>query len=136
MGPRNQSVYRPTSRSRFPFPPRMEQGEGGRSSLCRGAPLGPNLSPRQEESNEAAAMLTVAYPWLLVLILLPLLLHQLLAAYWQTKIGTAVPFLSRLEALTGQHPASGAVVMKTPLMQKICLEIVWLSIMAALARPQ
>ena len=34
--------------------------------------------------HETTAMLTFAYPWLLVLIVLPLLLHWLLPAYRQT----------------------------------------------------
>jgi hypothetical protein len=39
-------------------------------------------------------MLTLAYPWLLMLIVLPLLLHRLLPAYRQIKTGVAVPFLA------------------------------------------
>jgi Ca-activated chloride channel homolog len=81
-------------------------------------------------------MLTLAYPWLLMLIMLPLLFHRLLPAYRQIKTGVAVPFLARLTALTGQQPAPGAVIVWPPLSQRICLGIVWLCIVAALALPQ
>jgi len=81
-------------------------------------------------------MLTFAYPWLLVLIVLPLLLHRVLPAYRQTMTGVAVPFLGRLAALTGQQPAPGAVVVRPPFIQQIFLWVVWLCTVLALARPQ
>jgi Ca-activated chloride channel homolog len=81
-------------------------------------------------------MLTCAYPWLLALIVLPLLLHWLLPAYRQTKTGVVVPFLNRLVALTGQQPAPGAVVVRPPLIQRVSLWLVWFCIVLALARPQ
>jgi Ca-activated chloride channel homolog len=81
-------------------------------------------------------MLTFAYPWLLVLIVLPLLLHRVLPAYRQTMSGVVVPFLNRLAALTGQKPAPGAVVARPPLSQQVFLWAVWLCTVLALARPQ
>jgi Mg-chelatase subunit ChlD len=81
-------------------------------------------------------MLTFASPWLLVFIALPLLLHRLLPAYRQTKIGVVVPFLGRLAALTGQQPAAGAVVARSPFIQRVVLWAVWLCTVLALARPQ
>src|SRR5688500_17136387 len=81
-------------------------------------------------------MLTFASPWLLVFIALPLLLHRLLPAYRQTKIGVVVPFLGRLAALTGQQPAASAVVARSPFIQRVVLWAVWLCTVLALARPQ
>src|SRR5919109_1346385 len=81
-------------------------------------------------------MLTFAYPWLLALIVLPLLLHWLLPAYRQTETGAVLPFLNRLVALTVQQPAPGAVVVQPPLIQRVSLWIVWFCIVLALARPQ
>jgi Ca-activated chloride channel homolog len=80
-------------------------------------------------------MLTFAYPWLLVLIVLPLLLHRVLPAYRQTMTGVVVPFLGRLAALTGQRPAPG-VGVRPPLVQQVFLWTVWLCTVLALARPQ
>src|SRR5512132_3869447 len=81
-------------------------------------------------------MFTVADPWLLMLLVLPMLLHRLLPAYRQTKTGVAVPFLAQLAALTGQQPAPGAIIVRPPLIQRLCLGIMWLCIVAAIARPQ
>jgi Ca-activated chloride channel homolog len=81
-------------------------------------------------------MLTFAYPWLLALIVLPPILRWLLPAYRQTQTGVVVPFLDRLAALTGQQPASGAVVVRPPLIQRVSLWVVWLCVVLALARPQ
>jgi Mg-chelatase subunit ChlD len=81
-------------------------------------------------------MLTLAYPWLLGLMALPVVLRRLLPAYRQTKTGVVVPFFSRLVALTGQQPAPGAVVVKPALIQRMALWTVWLLIVLALARPQ
>jgi Ca-activated chloride channel family protein len=81
-------------------------------------------------------MLTFAYPWLLGLIVLPLLLHWVLPAYRQTVAGVAVPFLGRLAALTGRQPAPGAVIVRPTLVQQVFLWAVWLCTVLALARPQ
>jgi Ca-activated chloride channel family protein len=81
-------------------------------------------------------MLTFAYPWLLALVVLPLLLHRLLPVYRQEKTGVVVPFLGRLAALMGRRPAAGAVVARPPLVQKVFLWTVWLCTVLALARPQ
>ena len=81
-------------------------------------------------------MLTFAYPWLLVLIVLPLFLHWALPVYRQTKTGVVAPFLGRLAALTGQQPAPGAVVARAPIIQQVFLWAVWLCTVLALARPQ
>jgi hypothetical protein len=81
-------------------------------------------------------MLTFAYRWLLALIVLPPILRRLLPAYRQTQTGVVVPFLDRLAALTRQQPASGAVVLRPPLIQRVSLWLVWLCLVLALARPQ
>jgi Mg-chelatase subunit ChlD len=81
-------------------------------------------------------MLTLAYPWLLVLLGLPLLLHRLLPAYRQSRVGLVVPFLGRLANLTGQQPAPGAAVVRPSLVQQAFLWSVWLCLVLALARPQ
>jgi Mg-chelatase subunit ChlD len=81
-------------------------------------------------------MLTLAYPWLLVLLALPLLLHRILPAYRQARVGLVVPFLGRLANLTRQQPAPGAIVVRPPLVQQVCLWSIWICLILALARPQ
>jgi Ca-activated chloride channel family protein len=75
-------------------------------------------------------------PWLLALIVLPPILRWLLPLYRQTQTGVVVPLLDGLAALTGQQPASGAVIVRTPLIQRLSLWLVWLCLLLALARPQ
>jgi Ca-activated chloride channel family protein len=81
-------------------------------------------------------MLTLAYPWLLALIILPIFFHWLLPAYRQRRTGVVVPFLNRLATLTGQQPAPGAVIVRPPHLQLVCLWAIWLCTVLALARPQ
>jgi len=81
-------------------------------------------------------MFTLAYPWLLVLLIFPLLLGRLLPAYRQTRVSLVVPFLDRLAHLTGQQPAPGAVVLRPPLVQRMFLWGVWVCLVLALVRPQ
>jgi hypothetical protein len=79
-------------------------------------------------------MLTFAYPWLQGLIVLPWLLHWVLPAYRQTMTVVVVPLLNWLAALTGQQSASGAVIVKPPLIQQVFLWAVWFC--PALWRPR
>ena len=81
-------------------------------------------------------MITFNYPWLFILVLMPLLLHWMLPAHRESRGAVRVPFLARLASLTGQTPASGAVVLRRSLLQGIFLVVAWLCAVAALARPQ
>ncbi len=81
-------------------------------------------------------MLTLAHPWLLALLPLPLLLRAVLPAYRQSRTAVVVPFLDRLAALTGRQPARGAVVAHPPPLQQLVLWLVWTCMVLALARPQ
>lgn len=76
-------------------------------------------------------MITLAYPWLLVLILVPLLLH------WRRPAGQAVdapilPVGHWLSDLPGVSRHGSA----TPLWRKLLLLVVWALLVTALARPQ
>ena len=57
-------------------------------------------------------MLTLAYPWLLALLPLPLLVWWLTPPHREPRQGLVVPFLARLAEHSGQRPAEGAVVMR------------------------
>lgn len=81
-------------------------------------------------------MLTLAAPWWLALVVLPLVLERVLPAYRQPRRAVVVPFLDRLAALTGATPSRGAAVAEGPTVQRLVLWLVWLLIVAALARPQ
>lgn len=71
-------------------------------------------------------MLRLAYPWLLCLLPLPILLRLLLPPYRQTRAGVVVPFLDRVAALTGSQPSRGALVVRAPRVQQVALWALWL----------
>jgi Ca-activated chloride channel family protein len=81
-------------------------------------------------------MLTLAYPWLLAMLPLPLAIWWLAPPYREQREGLRVPFLQRLVRLTGQEPTAGAVVLRSGLLRFVGLAGVWLCVVAALARPQ
>lgn len=81
-------------------------------------------------------MLTIVWPWMFVLLPLPLLLRKFLPAYRETRSALQVPFLDRLARLTGNQPSSGSAVYRRLPVQWFILVLAWLAIITALARPQ
>ncbi len=81
-------------------------------------------------------MLTLAYPWLLALLPLPLLVWWLAPAHREPRQGVIVPFLDRLAEQSGQRPSAGAVVLRGGWLRKAALAGCWLAAVLALARPQ
>jgi len=81
-------------------------------------------------------MFEFAFPWLFVLLPLPLLVYWLTPAYQESQNSIRVPFFQRLVALTGQQPRKGAVILQRVLFQKIWVPFTWLLIVVALAGPQ
>lgn len=81
-------------------------------------------------------MLALAYPWIALLAPLPLLVWLGLPAHAEQRVGLAVPFFNRLVRLSGQRPFSGGVVAKRRPGNLVVLVLVWLLVLAALARPQ
>ena len=80
--------------------------------------------------------LGLAYPWLLLLLPLPLLVGWLLPPHREERQGLVVPFLSRLSEHTGQKPSKGALVLRGGWIRKLSLVIGWILIVLAVARPQ
>lgn len=81
-------------------------------------------------------MLTLAYPWLLALLPLPLIVWWLVPPYREHRQGLRVPFVPRLARLTGQEPTPGAVVLRGGWGRLIALIGSWLCVVGALVRPQ
>ncbi len=81
-------------------------------------------------------MLHFVYPWVIALLPLPLLVRRLLPPYRETRTAVRVPDLQHLAQLTGQQPSRGAVVARRSGMQQLLLVLVWIALLAALARPQ
>lgn len=81
-------------------------------------------------------MLEFAWPWLFLLLPLPLLVWWLLPPYRARQASVQVPFFERLAAATGQTPQRGAVVLERRAIQMIAAAAIWVLLVAALARPQ
>ncbi|MGI9518559.1 MAG: VWA domain-containing protein [Pirellulaceae bacterium] len=81
-------------------------------------------------------MITLAHPWLLLLVPLPFLIARFLPEYREGRSSLRIPRISRLAELTGQLPATGAVTMRRSTVSWIVLMLVWASALLAVARPQ
>ena len=81
-------------------------------------------------------MLEFDYPWIFFLLPLPLLVYWLSGAYKERREAVRSPFFEKLAEFTGRKPEAGAVILRSNLLQKILGPLVWLLVLAALARPQ
>ena len=81
-------------------------------------------------------MFLLAYPWLLLLLPVPLLLRRMLPAHREPRAAVRAPFTSRLSALTDQEPSAGAAILPRRPWQWLLLGTCWLLVVVALARPQ
>ena len=81
-------------------------------------------------------MLEFEWPWAFALLPLPLLVWWLMPAYQRQQTSVHVPFFDRLADATGQTPQPGAVVLRRRAIQMIPAALVWVLMVAALARPE
>jgi Ca-activated chloride channel family protein len=81
-------------------------------------------------------MYTLAHPWLLSLVLLPLILRLLLQAYREPRPAVRAPWFARLATLLGLEPGEGAVVAKSSVARLLFVWLLWSLLVVALARPQ
>jgi Ca-activated chloride channel family protein len=81
-------------------------------------------------------MFQLGQPWLLVLLLLPLVARFLAPAHRERKAAVRSPFFAQLSRLTGVKPSRGAVVMQRNVGQRLLLPLVWALTVLALAQPQ
>lgn len=81
-------------------------------------------------------MYRLDYPWLLLLIPVPLLIYWLIPAHKEQQDSLRLAFFSYIATATGLKPEAGAVIPKTNWLQKILAPICWALIVIAVARPQ
>ena len=77
-----------------------------------------------------------SYPWLLLLLPLPIIVGQLLPPYQESRIAIRSPWFQRLVQLFKVDPAREAVVRQTGWAARLLHWLGWLCIVLALARPQ
>ena len=80
-------------------------------------------------------MLHFAYPWVLLLLPLPLLIHWLAPAHQEPRLAVYVPFMSVLSRLAGGSAEAGAVIARRKRLQRVQIAVAWLALVIALARP-
>lgn len=81
-------------------------------------------------------MLTLAHPWLFLLLPLPWLVRKLLPGHHQRKPAVRVPFMQRLSRLVGQQPGEDVTVARRRTSQWLVLSLSWILVVLSLARPQ
>jgi Ca-activated chloride channel family protein len=80
--------------------------------------------------------LFLAYPWMLLLVVLPVLLRPLLPAWREERKAIRLPWFDRIAALTGQRPGKKSGVSPLQWWEAILLMLLWSLLVLALARPQ
>ena len=80
--------------------------------------------------------LVLAYPWLLLLIALPLLIRPLLPAWREGRKAVRLPWFERIAALTGQKAGKRTGVPAMRRWEALVLLLLWSLLVLALARPQ
>lgn len=81
-------------------------------------------------------MFQLEYPWLLLVLPLPLLVWWLLPPYGERTRAIRVPFFDELARLTGQTPARGAVILRSNALRLVLAPLCWALVVLALAGPQ
>jgi Ca-activated chloride channel family protein len=90
----------------------------------------------QRDAGFACTVLEFAYPWALLALPLPLLVRWLLPAQRERVTALRVPFFTRITEAAGSEARAGAVVMRKRWLQTLTAILVWLLLVAALAKPE
>ncbi|WP_310197606.1 hypothetical protein [Ancylobacter sp. 3268] len=81
-------------------------------------------------------MLSIAYPWLALLLPAPLLVYWLLPAHATRRPAVRVPFFATLARLSGAPARAGAGISRRGPWRRTALLLCWLLVLAALMPPQ
>lgn len=81
-------------------------------------------------------MYQLDYPWLLIVLPLPLLVWWLVPPYREETASVRIPFFDEVAAAAGLVPTQGSVVPRKTWAQILLAPVCWALIVLALARPQ
>ncbi|MEP2533424.1 VWA domain-containing protein [Shimia sp.] len=81
-------------------------------------------------------MITLAMPWVLALLPLPLLIHRFMPAYHSPSDAVRLPFFRDLAHAAGTEPRDGANVMSRGRIQMAVAALIWMLLVVALAQPE
>jgi Ca-activated chloride channel family protein len=76
------------------------------------------------------------YPWLLAVLVLPILVYWLTPPYREEQGSLRLTFFHYITKILGVKPQSGAVILKSNWLQKIMAPVCWGLMVLALTRPQ
>lgn len=80
-------------------------------------------------------MLEFQLPWMALVLPLPLLVLWTLKPYRSRQEAVRIPFFDLVAGAAGQTPAEGAAVLRRNFLQWTLAPLIWISLVAALARP-
>lgn len=80
-------------------------------------------------------MFELTYPWMLLLLPLPLLVYWFIPAYRTKQSAVKVPFFDLLVEALGETPSTGASQLKATLWQRIILILSWVLLVFAMCKP-
>ncbi|MBE7215939.1 VWA domain-containing protein [Shewanella benthica] len=80
-------------------------------------------------------MIEFSYPWLLLLLPLPIAIYKFAPAYKVKQQAVHVPFFDVLVRLLNEAPTTGGVKLEPQVWQKIALILVWCLLVIAMAKP-
>lgn len=78
----------------------------------------------------------IAYPWIFILILLPILIYWLAPSFRIKSASLQVPNLDRAASITGLAPRSSALVNKKNKLVSFILFIIWVLLLLSLSSPR
>ncbi|OSP53965.1 VWA domain-containing protein [Pseudoruegeria sp. SK021] len=81
-------------------------------------------------------MMTLGFPWALVLLPLPLLVLWLVPPHRERVPALRFPFFRRIVDSAGTTPGPGSVVLSRSALQMIVAGLIWVLLVLALARPE
>ncbi|GAB5377353.1 MAG: VWA domain-containing protein [Acuticoccus sp.] len=81
-------------------------------------------------------MISLAFPWALVLLPLPLAVWRLVPPHREREEGLRFPFFRRVVAAAGAEAHAGAAVLTRPRIAMIAGIVCWILVVVALARPE
>ena len=84
----------------------------------------------------AQGALEILYPWVVLLLPLPLAAWRWLPAHHERVEALHVPFFAPLARITGQVPATGSVVLARGLADRLAMPLAWALTVLAAAGPQ
>lgn len=81
-------------------------------------------------------MISFGFPWALLALPLPLLVWWLMPPHRERIAALRFPFFRKIVDSTGAHAAAGAVIMRRTKVQMLAAMLIWLLLVAAMARPE